>query len=181
MRKGVLDRVRIRMGDITRIEVDAIVNAANPTLLGGEGVDGMIHWAAGSKLLEECRSIGGCPTGEARITGGYDLPARYIIHTVGPVYSLDGENAPELLSSCYRNSLELAVHRGIATIAFPAISCGIYGYPVDKACRIAIDTTLDFLENDDSIDMVTFIMFSCAHYEAYREYLETIRNRFIGI
>ena len=136
MKKEVLDRIRIRMGDITQIEADAIVNAANPALLGGEGVDGMIHWAAGSKLLEECRSIGGCPTGEARMTGGYDLPARHIIHTVGPVYSIDGENAPALLASCYRNSLQLAVRHGVATIAFPAISCGIYGYPVEKACRI---------------------------------------------
>ncbi|HKZ16810.1 MAG TPA: O-acetyl-ADP-ribose deacetylase [Geobacteraceae bacterium] len=181
MRKEVLDRIRIRMGDITQLEVDAIVNAANPTLLGGEGVDGMIHWAAGSKLLEECRSIGGCPTGEARITGGYDLPARYIIHTVGPVYSLDGENAPSLLASCYRSSLQLAVRHGVATIAFPAISCGIYGYPVEKACSIAIDTTLDFLENDDSINMVTFILFSCRHYDVYMEYFNTIKNRFTGL
>jgi O-acetyl-ADP-ribose deacetylase (regulator of RNase III) len=181
MRKEVLDRIRIRMGDITQLEVDAIVNAANPTLLGGEGVDGMIHWAAGSKLLEECRSIGGCPTGEARITGGYDLPARHIIHTVGPVYSLDGENAPSLLASCYRSSLQLAVRHGVATIAFPAISCGIYGYPVEKACSIAIDTTLDFLENDDSINMVTFILFSCRHYDVYMEYFNTIKNRFTGL
>jgi O-acetyl-ADP-ribose deacetylase (regulator of RNase III) len=181
MRKEVLDRIRIRMGDITQLEVDAIVNAANPTLLGGEGVDGMIHWAAGSKLLEACRSLGGCPTGEARITGGYDLPARHIIHTVGPVYSIDGENAPALLAACYRNSLQLAVQHGIATIAFPSISCGIYGYPVGKACCIAIDTTLDFLENDDSIDMVTFILFSCGHYDAYMEYFNTIKNRFTGL
>jgi O-acetyl-ADP-ribose deacetylase (regulator of RNase III) len=181
MRKQVLDRIRIRMGDITQLEVDAIVNAANPTLLGGEGVDGMIHWAAGSKLLEECRSIGGCPTGEARITGGYDLPARHIIHTVGPVYSLDGENAPSLLASCYRSSLQLAVRHGVATIAFPAISCGIYGYPVEKACSIAIDTTLDFLENDDSINMVTFILFSCRHYDVYMKYFNTIKNRFTGL
>jgi O-acetyl-ADP-ribose deacetylase (regulator of RNase III) len=181
MKKEVLDRIRIRMGDITQIEVDAIVNAANPTLLGGEGVDGMIHWAAGSKLLEECRSIGGCPAGEARITGGYDLPARYIIHTVGPVYSLDGKNAPQLLASCYRNSLQLAVRHGIATIAFPAISCGVYGYPAEKACRIAIDTTLEFLENDDSIDMVNFVLFSCRHYDFYMQYFDTIKSHLAGV
>jgi O-acetyl-ADP-ribose deacetylase (regulator of RNase III) len=177
MKKEILDRIRIRMGDITELEVDAVVNAANPTLLGGEGVDGMIHWAAGSGLLEECRSLGGCPTGEARITGGYRLPARYIIHTVGPVYSIDGEKAPALLASCYRNCLEIAVEHGLSTIAFPAISCGSYGYPVEKACRIAIDTTLDFLENDCSIAMATFILFSCRHYDVYMEYFDEVKDR----
>src|SRR5690349_12028427 len=106
MKKEVLERIEVRMGDITQLDVDAIVNAANPTLLGGEGVDGMIHWAAGSQLLEECRAIGGCPTGEARITGGYNLPARHVIHTVGPVYRLDGDDAPGLLASCYLNCLD---------------------------------------------------------------------------
>src|SRR5512139_3088442 len=122
------------MGDITQIGVDAIVNAANPTLLGGTGVDGMIHWAAGSQLLEECRAIGRCPTGEARITKGYNLPARHIIHTVGPVYPIEREHAPELLAACYRNSLQLAAKHGVASIAFPAISCGVYGYPAEEAC-----------------------------------------------
>ncbi len=176
VRKEVLERIRIRMGDITELEVDAIVNAANPTLLGGEGVDGMIHWAAGSGLLEECRSIGRCPTGEARITRGYNLPTRFIIHTVGPVYGIDRENAPQLLASCYKNSLKLAVENGIRTIAFPAISCGVYGYPVEEACRIALDTTLDFLESDVTIERVIFVLYSCAHFNTYMEYFNTIRN-----
>lgn len=171
-----VDRIQIRMGDITQVDVDAIVNAANPSLLGGEGVDGMIHWAAGEELLEECRSLGGCPTGEARITRGYKLPARYVIHTVGPVYGIDGENSPQLLSSCYKNSLELAVENGIATIAFPAISCGIYGYPVEKACRIAIDTTLEFLKSDESISRVIFVLYSCRHYDVYMDYFDTVKG-----
>jgi O-acetyl-ADP-ribose deacetylase (regulator of RNase III) len=177
MNKEVLDRIVIRMGDITQLDVDAIVNAANPTLLGGEGVDGMIHWAAGSRLLEECRAIGGCPTGEARLTKGYNLPARYIIHTVGPVYRIDRENAANLLAACYINSLHLAAGHGIATIAFPAISCGIYGYPVEEACRIALDTTIDFLSSDGPVKKVIFVLFSCRHYEIYIDYLNTIKSR----
>jgi O-acetyl-ADP-ribose deacetylase (regulator of RNase III) len=169
-------RIQIRMGDITQVDADAIVNAANPSLLGGEGVDGMIHWAAGEELLEECCSLGGCPTGEARITRGYKLPARHVIHTVGPVYGIDGENSPQLLSSCYKNSLELAVENGVATIAFPAISCGIYGYPVEKACRIAIDTTLEFLEKDESITRVIFVLYSCRHYDVYMDYFDTVKG-----
>lgn len=177
MNKGVLDRIEIRMGDITQLNVDAVVNAANPTLLGGEGVDGMIHWAAGSQLLEECRAIGGCPTGEARITKGYNLPARYIIHTVGPVYRLDGENAISLLTACYKNSLQLAVEHGIATIAFPAISCGIYGYPAEEACRIALDTTIDFLISNESVRKVIFVLFSCRNYDIYIDYFNAIKGR----
>lgn len=177
MENGVPDRIRIRMGDITELQVDAIVNAANPTLLGGGGVDGMIHWSAGSGLLEECRSLGGCPTGEARITGGHRLPARYIIHTVGPVYAIDGESSPPLLASCYRKCLEIAAEKGLSTIAFPAISCGSYGYPVEKACRIAIDTVIDFLENNHSIEMVTFILFSCRHYDIYMQYMSEVKER----
>ncbi len=177
MKKETAERIRIMMGDITTLDVDAIVNAANPTLLGGEGVDGMIHWAAGSRLLEECRSIGGCPTGEARITRGYDLPARYVIHTVGPVYGIDRENAPRLLAACYQNSLKLAVEHGISTIAFPAISCGIYGYPPEEACRIALDTTCAFLEENESIAKVVFVLYSTRNYDAYMEYFEALTTR----
>ena len=177
MEKEILERIEVRMGDITQLEVDAIVNAANPTLLGGGGVDGMIHWAAGSRLLEECRAIGGCPTGEARITAGYDLPARHVIHTVGPVYRLDGEEAPELLASCYRNCLKLAVEHRLTTIAFPAVSCGIYGYPVDSACRIALDTVCEFLEKDASLKKVIFVLFKFEHYEAYNDYLHDLERQ----
>jgi O-acetyl-ADP-ribose deacetylase (regulator of RNase III) len=173
MKEGIAERIQIRMGDITLIEADAIVNAANPTLLGGEGVDGMIHWAAGEQLLEECRGIGRCPTGEARITKGFNLPCRHVIHTVGPVYRVDGENAPDLLASCYRNSLKLAVEHGLATVAFPAISCGSYGYPVAEACRIAIDTVWTFLETDESLQKVIFVLYRFEQYELYIDYMET--------
>jgi O-acetyl-ADP-ribose deacetylase (regulator of RNase III) len=158
------------MGDITQVEADAIVNAANPTLLGGEGVDGMIHWAAGDGLLEECRGLGGCPTGEARITMGYNLPCRHVIHTVGPVYRLDGDRAPDLLASCYRASLDLAVEHGLTTIAFPAISCGSYGYPASEACRIAIDTVFQFLEKKGTIEKVIFVLYRFDQYEIYMDY-----------
>lgn len=172
-----LEKISIRMGDITRIEADAVVNAANSTLLGGGGVDGMIHWAAGSGLLEECRTIGWCPTGEARITGGYSLPARHIIHTVGPVYSIDRENAPALLASCYRESLSLAVAHGLKRVAFPSISTGAYGYPVREACRIALDTTIDFLARDETVEQVVFVLYTCGDYETYMEYCEEVTSR----
>jgi len=170
LNKEVLERIQIRMGDITLVEADAIVNAANPTLLGGEGVDGMIHWAAGDGLLEECRKIGYCPTGEARITGGYKLPSHYVIHTVGPVFHLDGANAPKLLASCYLSSLKLARKHHLATIAFPAISCGSYGYPPEEACRIALDTVCDFLKSDNTLQKVIFVLYKFEHYEAYMDY-----------
>ena len=138
--------------------VDAIVNAANTTLLGGGGVDGAIHRAAGPQLLEECRSIGGCPTGEARITGGYNLPARFVIHTVGPVYHrTTPEKAEGLLTRCYENSLALAAQNDVELIAFPAISCGVYGYPIEKACRVAIDTAIRFLETDTVVNKIIFV------------------------
>jgi O-acetyl-ADP-ribose deacetylase len=172
MNREVCDRIQIRMGDITQVEADAIVNAANPTLLEGEGVDGMIHWAAGDGLLEECRGLGGCPAGEARITKGYNLTCRYVIHTVGPVYRIDAENAPELLASCYRSSLHLAVEHGLATIAFPAISCGAYGYPAAEACRIALDTVCDFLRTDSTLHKVIFVLYRFEQYEGYIDYFD---------
>jgi O-acetyl-ADP-ribose deacetylase (regulator of RNase III) len=152
-------RVHIQQADITTLPVDAIVNAANQSLLGGGGVDGAIHRAAGPDLLKECRTLGGCPTGEARITKGYRLPARYVIHAVGPRYRDGKHGEPELLVGCYRNSLELAVAHGVKTIAFPAISCGIYGYPIPDAAKIAVGTVNDFLANDRTIEKVVFACF----------------------
>ena len=164
-------RMSACQADITRLEVDAIVNAANESLLGGGGVDGAIHRAAGPELLAECRQIGGCPTGEARITRGYRLPARYVIHTVGPVWHGGGEGEAELLASCYRRSLELALAHGIRTVAFPAISCGVYGYPLHKAVGIAVDETRGFLERHDEIEQVIFACFGEVVLTAYQERL----------
>ncbi|MCX7853770.1 MAG: O-acetyl-ADP-ribose deacetylase [Caldilineales bacterium] len=162
-------RIVIREGDITRQQVDAIVNAANSTLLGGGGVDGAIHRAAGPGLLAECRTLGGCPTGEARITGGYNLPARYVIHTVGPIWRGGAHGEDALLASCYRNSLRLAVAHGIRTIAFPAISTGAYGFPLPRATRIALTTVRDILAEEPSIVQVVFV---CFGERAYRVYCE---------
>jgi O-acetyl-ADP-ribose deacetylase (regulator of RNase III) len=166
-----LKNLNIVQGDITKLDVDAIVNAANTTLLGGGGVDGAIHRAAGPELLAECKTIGGCPTGEARITRGYRLPARHVIHTVGPVYR-GSEKDPLLLSACYRNSLQLAADNGCRSIAFPAISCGVYGYPIEKACQIAIDTTCEFLVSHGEIDRVLYVLFSPSDEKVYVDYLE---------
>ena len=138
-------RIQIVRGDITKLDVDAIVNAANTTLLGGGGVDGAIHRAAGPELLAECRTLGGCRPGEAKITGGYRLPARFVIHTVGPVWRGGKHGEPETLANCYRNSLQVAIENRVKTIAFPAISCGAYGYPIEEAAHIAFKTTRDFL------------------------------------
>lgn len=154
--------IEIIQADITTLEVEAIVNAANTTLLGGGGVDGAIHRAAGPELLAECRTLGGCPTGEARITGGYNLPARHVIHTVGPIWRGGNDNEPDLLTSCYRNSLTLAVENQISSLAFPAISCGVYGYPIGDAAAIAIGTTVNFVNKHQSISRV---IFACASAE----------------
>jgi len=170
MEETLQQRIEIRQGDITKLAVDAIVNAANTSLLGGGGVDGAIHRAAGSELLAECKTIGGCPTGEARLTNGYKLPARYVIHTVGPVYRGRSQDS-RLLSSCYRESLTLADTHGAHSIAFPAISCGVYGYPVADARRIAVDTTVSFLKDHEQIQRVIFILFSDENRKIYEEYL----------
>jgi O-acetyl-ADP-ribose deacetylase (regulator of RNase III) len=151
-------RITIQTVDITTLDVDAIVNAANETLLGGGGVDGAIHRAAGPGLLAECRTLGGCPTGQAKITGGYRLRARHVIHTVGPVWRGGTHNEPELLASCYRESLKLAAAHGIRSVAFPAISCGVYGYPIPEAANIAIRTTEAFLAAGD---LPTEVIFAC--------------------
>ena len=171
MDKKILESIEIRQGNITKLEVDAIVNAANRSLLGGGGVDGAIHRAAGPELLTECRSIGGCPTGEARITRGYNLPAGYVIHTVGPVYSGKPQDS-RLLTQCYLNSLKLASDHNLAFVAFPAISCGVYGYPINEACKIAIDTTCNFLASNTSLKKVIFILFSSENYNTYTDYLK---------
>jgi len=173
VKKKILDRIEIMKGDITTLKLDAIVNAANPSLLGGGGVDGAIHRAAGPGLLNECRKIGGCPIGEARITGAHHLPTKYVIHTVGPIYQGKDED-PRLLSNCYLNSLELAVKNHITSIAFPAISCGAYGYPVTEACRIAVDTTCNFLKQNSSLQKIVFILFSSGNYSVYTEYLKRL-------
>jgi O-acetyl-ADP-ribose deacetylase (regulator of RNase III) len=165
-------RLEVVEADITRLAVDAIVNAANESLLGGGGVDGAIHRAAGPQLLEECRTLRGCRTGEAKITGGYRLPARHVIHTVGPIWRGGAQGEPEQLASCYRRSLDLAVRNGIKTIAFPAISCGVYGYPIDEACRIAVDETRRFLESDRTVERVLLVAFSGEIVDAYRAALD---------
>jgi O-acetyl-ADP-ribose deacetylase (regulator of RNase III) len=163
-----MTRLDIVVGDITRETVDAIVNAANEALIRGGGVDGAIHRAAGPELQRACKAIGGCPTGEARITPGFRLPARFVIHTVGPVWRGGAAGEPELLASCYRRSLELARDNGCSSIAFPAISTGIYGYPLDAATRIAFDTVIAARPSLGSLELVRFVCFDAATADVYR-------------
>ena len=164
-------RITLVQGDITTQQVDAIVNAANERLLGGRGVDGAIHRAAGPQLLEECRTLGGCPTGEARITRGYRLPAKFVIHTVGPIWRGGNKGEPELLASCYHSSLHLAVENGVQTVAFPSISTGVYGFPIELAAPLAINTVQDFLADQPVMDEVRFVCFSGEDYAVYQREL----------
>jgi len=168
-------RIQVLQGDITRQRVDAIVNAANASLLGGGGVDGAIHRAAGPELLEFCRGLGGCPTGEARITPGFRLQARWVIHTVGPVWRGGGDNEDDLLTRCYRNSLALAVAHEVRTIAFPQISTGAYGFPLRRAAGIAVATIAEFLSRETRIEEVRCICFNADSYSAVTEALDGLR------
>jgi O-acetyl-ADP-ribose deacetylase (regulator of RNase III) len=175
MEKELRDRIEIVEGDITKMEVDAIVNAANTSLLGGGGVDGAIHRTAGPELLAETRKIGGCPTGEARVTKGYRLPAKWVIHTVGPIWSGGNRDEDNLLASCYRNSFKAAIEIGAVTIAFPSISTGAYRFPMEKATNIALSETKSFLLANQSIKKVVFVCFGS---EVYKKYQEVFREVF---
>lgn len=165
-------KIELYKGDITKLKVDAIVNAANNSLLGGGGVDGAIHRAAGPELLEYNRKLGGCKTGEAKITPGFRLPAKYIIHTVGPIWQGGKAHEDQLLANCYQKSLKLAVENNIKSIAFPAISTGVYGFPLDRATEIAIRTVKEFLRDNDVIEKVIFVCFDDRTYEVYKRLLE---------
>ena len=164
-------KIDLLLGDITKLEVGAIVNAANTSLLGGGGVDGAIHRAAGPKLLEECRALGGCRPGDVKITRGYNLPARFVIHTVGPIWSGGGRGEAEILANCYRRSLEVAIENQIQTIAFPAISCGAYRYPVEQAARVALETTRHFLSTAEKIEKVIFVLAMDEIFGVYQKLL----------
>jgi O-acetyl-ADP-ribose deacetylase len=162
-------RVQIIAGDITKLAVDAIVNAANTSLLGGGGVDGAIHRAAGPELLEETRTIGGCPTGEARVSKGYRLPAKWVIHTVGPIWGGGNRNEDGLLANCYRNSFKAAKEKGVKTIAFPSISTGAYGFPLERATEIALRETKKFLAEEETVTKVVFVCFGENVLNTYKE------------
>ena len=166
--------IEVIEADITTLKVDAIVNAANESLLGGGGVDGAIHRAAGPKLLQECKTIGGCPTGEARLTKGYNLPAKYVIHTVGPVWQGGSQGEDELLAACYRHSMSLALRSHIRSIAFPAISTGVYRFPLERAATIAAGETLRFLEVYPEFDRVIFCCFGAEAKRAYSQAVERV-------
>lgn len=168
------NKIEVVKGDITKLHVDAIVNAANTSLLGGGGVDGAIHRAAGPELIEECRTLGGCATGEAKITKGYNLQAKYIIHTVGPVWHGGKNNEDKLLVNCYKNSLQLTVEYRIKSIAFPAISTGVYSFPIERAAEIAVKTVKEFLMSDNSIEKVMFACFSERDYRIYIQIFDRI-------
>ena len=166
--------IELLQGNITAQDTDAIVNAANRTLLGGGGVDGAIHRAAGPQLLEECRTLGGCETGDAKITKGYRLKAKHVIHTVGPIYYSAGKKAPELLASCYRRSLEVASAHKLHSIAFPSVSTGAYGYPLQEAAPIALETVRDYLQDHSDIQKVRFVLFGQDAYQAYEKALKDL-------
>lgn len=172
--KEIKDRIELHQGDITVLDVDAIVNAANASLLGGGGVDGAIHHMAGPGLLEECKTLNGCAVGEAKITGGHNLKAHFVIHTVGPVFHGGNQGEPDLLASCYANSLKLAEQNLARTIAFPAISCGAYGFPLDEAAYIAVRETVEFLQHNSTIEKVIFTSFDSATQTAYENALAEV-------
>jgi len=168
------DRIEVVEGDITKQQVEAIVNAANTSLLGGGGVDGAIHRAAGRDLVQECRKLNGCQTGEAKLTSGYKLPAKWVIHTVGPVWKDGKHDEDALLARCYQNSMALAVQNNIRTIAFPAISTGIYSFPLERATRIAVSETRKFLEKNPSLEKVIFVCFGKEAYQTYQAIVKEV-------
>lgn len=173
MKEDLTGIIEIFQGDITKLNVDAIVNAANTSLLGGGGVDGAIHRAAGPRLLDYCRKLNGCPTGEAKITPGFNLPAKFVIHTVGPVWCGGSNNEDKLLANCYRNSLLFAKENQIKTIAFPAISTGVYGFPLERASKIAVSEVKKFLENNRAVEKIFFVCFDKITFDVYKKTLSS--------